>query len=85
MANILHVYLPGTQMTPILIGKGLVLGCFGGLIFKNIGHLTPLGTWMLCVFFGSPVQRRKISNKNLSGSLSKAKAALKISMGTWEI
>ena len=30
------VYIPGTQMTLVLIGKDLV---FGGLTFKNRGHL----------------------------------------------
>ena len=29
-------YIPGTQMTPVLIGKGLD---FGGLTFKNRGQL----------------------------------------------
>ena len=31
-----YIYIPGTQMTPVLIGKDLVLG---GLTFKNRGQL----------------------------------------------
>ena len=34
--------LPGTQMTLVLIGKGLV---FGGLTFKNRGHLGSRYIW----------------------------------------
>ena len=33
---ICYIYIPGTPMTLVLIGKGLVLG---GLTFKNRGHL----------------------------------------------
>ena len=32
----IYIYIPGTPMTLVLIGKGLVLG---GLTFKNRGHL----------------------------------------------
>ena len=32
----IYIYIPGTQMTLVLMGKGLVLG---GLTFKNRGHL----------------------------------------------
>ena len=35
MVHVWNIYLPRTQMTPVLIGKGLVLG---GLTFKNRGH-----------------------------------------------
>ena len=31
-----YIYIPRTQITPVLIGKGLVLG---GLTFKNRAHL----------------------------------------------
>ena len=31
-----HLSIPRAQMTLVLIGKGL---CFGGLTFKNRGHL----------------------------------------------
>ena len=33
------IYLPGTQVTLVLIGKGMKRPCFGGLTFKNRGHL----------------------------------------------
>ena len=36
MKGIALLLIPRTQMTPVLIGKGLVLG---GLTFKNRGHL----------------------------------------------
>ena len=32
----IYIYIPGTQMTLVLVGKGQ---CFGGLTFKNSGHL----------------------------------------------
>ena len=35
MQSHIYIYIPRTQMTPVLIGKGLVLG---GLTFKNRGH-----------------------------------------------
>ena len=37
-------YVPGTQMTLVLVGKGLG---FGGLTFKNRGHL---GSRYLCIY-----------------------------------
>ena len=32
----IYIYIPGTQMTLVLVGKG---PCFEGLTFKNRGHL----------------------------------------------
>ena len=44
----IYIYIPGTQMTLVLIGKGLVLGW---VTFKNRGHLGSMCIYIyICVY-----------------------------------